>query len=172
MARMIGTLKGAMTPTTPTGTRREKDSRSCPERSNSPYGAPARAAASWHSSAPPLLTCRAANGRIAPDSRTSQVSISCWCSSKRRAARRRTAARSEYGRAAHSRWARTACSTALSTSAGVAEPTRPNVFPVAGSTASYPSPVPLIHSPEPEKMRPSQVLLSKNVMVSRSGSAS
>jgi hypothetical protein len=44
--RMTGTLNGAITPTTPTGSRRANDSRCCPERSSSPYGAPASAAAS------------------------------------------------------------------------------------------------------------------------------
>jgi hypothetical protein len=36
MARIVGTLNGAMTPTTPAGTRRAKDSRGEPVRSSSP----------------------------------------------------------------------------------------------------------------------------------------
>jgi hypothetical protein len=38
IARIVGTLNGAMTPTTPAGTRRAKDSRGAPVRSSSPYG--------------------------------------------------------------------------------------------------------------------------------------
>ena len=44
--RIVGTLNGEMTPTTPTGTRRDIDSRGLEERRSSPYGADARAAAS------------------------------------------------------------------------------------------------------------------------------
>ena len=43
---MVGTLNGAITPTTPTGTRRARLSRGIEERSSSPYGADASAAAS------------------------------------------------------------------------------------------------------------------------------
>ena len=43
--RMIGKLNGAMTPTVPTGTRREKLSRGCSERSTSPTGCCAAKAA-------------------------------------------------------------------------------------------------------------------------------
>ena len=46
MDRMVGTLNGAMTPTTPTGTRRAMLSRGFIDRSSSPYGAEASAAAS------------------------------------------------------------------------------------------------------------------------------
>ena len=38
MARIVGTLNGAITPTTPAGTRRAKDNRGDPVRSSSPYG--------------------------------------------------------------------------------------------------------------------------------------
>ncbi len=46
MARMVGTLNGAITPTTPTGSRRARLSRGWAERSSSPYGAEASADAS------------------------------------------------------------------------------------------------------------------------------
>jgi len=46
MPRIVGTLNGEITPTTPTGTRRAIDSRGSAERSSSPYGADASAAAS------------------------------------------------------------------------------------------------------------------------------
>jgi hypothetical protein len=46
MARMSGTLNGAITPTTPAGMRRAKLSRGCSLRSSSPNGAEARADAS------------------------------------------------------------------------------------------------------------------------------
>ena len=46
MARMVGTLNGAMTPTTPTGSRPARLSRGWAERSSSPYGAEASADAS------------------------------------------------------------------------------------------------------------------------------
>ena len=51
-------------------------------------------------------------------------------------ARRSTAARSEYGSAAHSRCASCARRRARSTSSGVAAPTRPSSAPVAGSITS------------------------------------
>lgn len=46
IARMVGTLNGAMTPTTPAGTRRAKDSRGAEVRSSSPYGCDGSAEAS------------------------------------------------------------------------------------------------------------------------------
>ena len=93
MARMIGALKGAITPTTPTGNRRAMDSRGWLDRRTSPIGWLAKAAASQHSSAATPLVWNCANGRIAPDSRTSQSWISSSCSTNRSPARRRTVAR-------------------------------------------------------------------------------
>ena len=46
MPRMIGTLNGEMTPTTPAGIRRAIDSRGCSLASSSPYGRLGSAAAS------------------------------------------------------------------------------------------------------------------------------
>ena len=90
---MIGALNGAITPTTPTGSRRAIESRGWFERSSSPYGAPASPAASQHSSAATARVWKPANGRIAPDSRTSQSWISSSCSTNSCPARRSTAAR-------------------------------------------------------------------------------
>jgi len=93
IARITGALNGAITPTTPTGRRRAIDSRGSVERSSSPYGALASPAASKHSSAATACVWNPANGRIAPDSRTSQSLISSSCSRKSWPALRSTAAR-------------------------------------------------------------------------------
>ncbi len=133
--RIVGTLKGAITPTTPTGTRRAMLSRGSEERSSSPYGADARAAASKHSCAE-VAIWKPANGPMAPVSRMSHPVISSMFANQRSPARRRTAARSVCGRAAHSRWAPCARAAALATSAGVARPLTASCSPVEGETTA------------------------------------
>ena len=76
--RISGKLKGAMTPTTPAGTRREKLRRDASLRKTSPVGCEARAAASKHSSAAMWIS-RPALGPMLPASRTIQSeSSSAW----------------------------------------------------------------------------------------------
>src|SRR3954470_7124888 len=146
MARIVGTLNGAMTPTTPAGTRRANDSRGAPVRSSSPYGCEGSAAASKHSAAL-VCTWKSPNGWIAPDSRASQPLISSALASRTSPALRSTRARSSNVAAAHACCAATARTAAVCTSAGVARPTGAITSPVAGSTASYVPPDPSVHAP-------------------------
>ncbi len=93
MDRISGKLNGEITATTPTGTRRSTLSRGCGVRSNSPWGAAVRAAASVHSPIAPWISMPAL-ALVEPDSRTSHSTISSRCSSNRAAARCNTAIRS------------------------------------------------------------------------------
>ncbi len=141
MDRISGKLKGAITPTTPTGMRREKLRRGISLRRIDPVGCDARAAASKHSSAA-TWTSRSALGPMPPVSRMIQPASSDALSTKSWPARRSTAARSLKGRAAHCAWAAAATVAASATSSALARPAFARVAPVAGSTTGASPPRP------------------------------
>ena len=140
MDRTSGTLKGEMTATTPTGSRRSRLIRGWGECSSSPWGAVASCGGPRHSSAHTWAS-RRPRPRVPPDSRVTHSTISSACSWNSSAARRRTPARSNAPRAAHSRCAATAMPAASRTSSGAATPIEPSTWPVAGSlTTAWPPP--------------------------------
>lgn len=161
MARIRGKLNGAMTPTTPTGTRFDMLRRGASLGRISPSACEGRAAPSKHSCAATCVSSWAL-GRREPDSRMIQRSISSACRCHRSPARRSTAARSVCGRAAQSRWAATARSTARSRSPSSARPTLPSVAPVAGSTTLISPAPPGIQSPA--KIFPCQMDSSRSAI--------
>ena len=145
MARIVGTLNGAITPTTPAGTRRAKDSRggrcaAAPRTDATAAPRPRSTPARWCAPGSPP------NGWIAPDSRASQPLISSrWPRAPRppgaapapapRTARRPRPLRLDRpdGRGVHVLRRRLADPAIAS--------------PVAGSTASYVPPEPSVHAP-------------------------
>jgi hypothetical protein len=140
-------LNGAITPTTPTGTRSAKLSRGCSLGISSPYGRDGSVAASYSS----LVTRWVSNwaaGSILPLSRMLHFSISAALASQISAAFRSTADRSECGRAAHDFCAVAACRAAAAVSAGPPIPVRPSSVPVAGSVTAASPPDAVTQPPE------------------------
>ena len=85
---------------------------------------------------------------ILPPSRMLHCSISAAFAFHMSPARRRTAARSVYGRAAQAGWAAAAAVVAAETSATAAMPVRPSSAPVAGSTTVASPPAARFQPPE------------------------
>ena len=133
--RISGALNGAMTPTTPTGTRRARLRRFCSLGMISPSGLRGQrrglvALLAGHVDLE--LRLRRDRARLAHDPADDVLGVLL----DELPARRSTAARSRNGVAAHSRWASAARSAERATSSASAIPIRPSSCPVAGSTTA------------------------------------
>ena len=152
IARIIGKFQGAITPTTPTGSRFAMLRRPCSLGSTSPIGREVSAAASRSSfSASP--TSKAAFWGTPPPSWTSHHSISSRAFSSASAVAWRTLARSGPGVAAQPGCASAASLEARSTSSRAALPTEARCSPVAGLCTSSRS---LVCCQPPLKILPSR----------------